>query len=1020
MTEQAANFKSLECSGLQEGFIGEASSNNGDQEDTMAQNAIRFMPAGGDGPRRSKRAKKTVTRKVSTSGGRTATRAKVARGPARYKPYLQKPKIEAIQTPRVSFRPSPITPPRVSSHGLPSPTTVDVQFQRLMSRLLPVHPGDSPDITVISTEEQDASGRLSVEQMTIPEIYLCSLLGSGRGLPCWQPKPQSTLRTGKERGVVPGDVGIYSVEEGFQKLFNLWEDGAAIQERARLLDETYELPGRAVTIDIDEVSEGDIIASPGISSHMVDRADGLGPAQVKFRCESRQGAVVIPTSAAESEELTSHNVLRNTLIQSAGLLYMHAKSLCEMDNGESLYIVTGAIKCESWALAAFREPLLHYPLRLDNKPAPGRRCGRVAPSSWARQRQWSYEARVGISETAHVMDQSLYLRGYKMAFSQEFRVQMDKRRVSGPPKECGGSDGESDFLKNSTLGTIEMDSLDSANGLKRGEVDEDVILDGVDFRLLCNKSRQSFHPSDSMTTQLLQKTGARVALVHDDNWRFALKGAFLLGDENDKYSCPKPQEIAVEKGVAYLPQNLKSVQSTMAPGSGNEKKQEQAGRILGDAHPNANDPETDVLDPHSINSRKSPITRRKSYLPVSPLPFKRCSSLSPFSTSADSTGDDNDEAIEDNTAESEKTKREPFSVCLEEEIDAEVHQVEGNTGDSDDMLIDDLDEFDPGASPCSSPARFPGLQSPFEDGFEYPNFLDSSSPLTRNVFQSVRGEHQDRRIVEGGEALWPPELETALIEGLKSYIPDESGETRLLRQFSRNRFISDWIYVTTGRLRTGEQVGMRLQQLKNSRGEIKCLKRLTPSQLHADLQRRYCNSALTESPPSSVLYIELLSTSDISVPKEEAEEEDESRWETRGIKVVRLSTQARHISSIDPTITFTSPNPISEASVLSIFTVYYDDVLVHSEDSFLVFCGLLAPDTGPRLYSTRLLPQYWSKLCGMPDVSRYTIVHRVVEETSPAEGAFEDVFKVLFSTMYRFRYATRAVSPSPVADVRPS
>ncbi|KAF6761115.1 hypothetical protein DFP72DRAFT_880124 [Ephemerocybe angulata] len=1017
MTEQAANFKSLDCSGLQERFIGEASSNHGDQEDTTAQNAIQFMPVGCDGPRRSKRAKKTVTRKASTSGGHIATGAKVARGPARYKPYLQKPKIEAIQTPRVSFRPSPITPLRVSSDAVPSPTTVDVQFQRLMSQLLPVHSGDSPDITAISTEEQLEDGRLSVEQMTIPEIYLCSLLGSGRGLPCWQPSPQSALRTGKDRGVVPGDVGIYSVEEGFRKLFNLWEDGAAIQERARLSGETYELPERAVTIDIDELSRGDIIASPGISSHMVDRADGLGPAQIKFRCESRQGAVVIPTSAAEYEELTSHNALRKTLIQSAGLLYMHAKSLCEMDNGESLYIVTGAIKCESWALAAFREPLLHYALRLDNKPAPGR--GRVAPSSWARQRQWSYEAHVGISETAQVMDQSLFLRGYKMAFSQEFREQMDKRLVSGSPKECSGSDGEPDFLKNSTLDTIEMDSLDSASGLKRSEVNEDDAPDGVDFRLISSKSRQSFHPSDSMTTQILQKTGAKVALVHDDNWRFALKGAFLLGDENAKYSCPESQEIAVEKGVAYLPQNLKSVQPVIH-GSGNENKQEQGRHILGDVHPDANDPEKDESDARPIESKKSPITRRKSYLPVSPLPFKRCSSFSPFSTSADSTGGNNDEATEDcSTTENEKIKREPSTVCLEEEGDAEVDQAEGNDGDIDNMLIDALDEFDPGVSPRSSP----GLQSPFEDVFECPNLLDNSSPLTRNVFQSVRGEHQDWRIVEGGEALgealWPPELETALIEGLENYIPDESGETKLLRQFSRNRFISDWIYVTTGRLRTGEQVGMRLQQLKNSRGEIKCLKRLTPSQLHADLQRRYCNSALPESPPSSVAYIELLSTSDITVPKEEAKE-DESKWETRGIKVVRLSTQARHISNIDPTITFTSPTPISETSVLSIFSVYYDDVLVHSEDSFLVFCGLLAPDTGPRLYSTRLLPEYWSKLCGMPDVSRYTIVHRVVEETSPAGGTSEDDFNVLFSTMYRFRYATRAVSPSPIADVCPS
>lgn len=114
-------------------------------------------------------------------------------------------------------------------------------------------------------------------------------------------------------------------------------------------------------------------------------------------------------------------------------------------------------------------------------------------------------------------------------------------------------------------------------------------------------------------------------------------------------------------------------------------------------------------------------------------------------------------------------------------------------------------------------------------------------PRTQDVFQSIVKGRKSWKTLRGGEVVWPPELEAALIEGqfflvsppdsfslylilgLEKYEPDDSRETRLLGRFPlRNRFISDWIFEKTGKRRTAKQVGSRLQQLRDTGGGRKC------------------------------------------------------------------------------------------------------------------------------------------------------------------------------------------------------
>jgi transcriptional enhancer factor len=107
---------------------------------------------------------------------------------------------------------------------------------------------------------------------------------------------------------------------------------------------------------------------------------------------------------------------------------------------------------------------------------------------------------------------------------------------------------------------------------------------------------------------------------------------------------------------------------------------------------------------------------------------------------------------------------------------------------------------------------------------------------TQDVFRSVINSRKSYK--RATEAVWPPQLEEALLKGMfrtldvhlvtliiligfATYQPEDYRETRMLGRFPmRNQFISDYIFQTTGERRSAKQVGSRLQQLRGYvRGE---------------------------------------------------------------------------------------------------------------------------------------------------------------------------------------------------------
>ncbi|KAJ6535701.1 hypothetical protein B0H19DRAFT_1322706, partial [Mycena capillaripes] len=219
------------------------------------------------------------------------------------------------------------------------------------------------------------------------------------------------------------------------------------------------------------------------------------------------------------------------------------------------------------------------------------------------------------------------------------------------------------------------------------------------------------------------------------------------------------------------------------------------------------------------------------------------------------------------------------------------------------------------------------------------------SQATKDVLQSVLKVRKTWKTLRGGEAVWPLELEAALLEALEKYEPDDSRETRMLGRFPRrNRFISDHIFEKTGKRRSPKQVGSRLQQLRESCGGKQLLDLLSPfrkseyaapsASTDSGLNSRISPLGDGLFPGASsghhtVVYIDILPD---GTPETIRNERGPSSWPDNG-DFIHVSDRPRRLESINPIISFTSPTSILAHSR---FTVYSRDLVLHTETVPLV------------------------------------------------------------------------------------
>lgn len=293
------------------------------------------------------------------------------------------------------------------------------------------------------------------------------------------------------------------------------------------------------------------------------------------------------------------------------------------------------------------------------------------------------------------------------------------------------------------------------------------------------------------------------------------------------------------------------------------------------------------------------------------------------------------------------------------------------------------------------------------DDLSYPLACDDR---TRDAVRTIVSGRKSWKTLKGkGEAVWPPYLEAALVEGnlhasssdtaayqlnmgpsaLDKYRPESSRSTRSLSRFpNRNRFISDYIFHVTGKRRTAKQVGSRLQQLRDTCGGKRILKLLS-SRDYSDDEGISPGVSMPPSlnafkPSRALVTIDVLPADALWSPEVPGSDNPMlspplSPTSTTPASAIASSLTpvpspsggslqasvstfrspfARPLRAIDPTVTFTSAALVRATSACA---VYFNGNCVHRESTAMQVSQ--TPDNIGYVYRVALVPGFWRKLC---------------------------------------------------------
>ncbi|EPS94933.1 hypothetical protein FOMPIDRAFT_1133386 [Fomitopsis schrenkii] len=270
-----------------------------------------------------------------------------------------------------------------------------------------------------------------------------------------------------------------------------------------------------------------------------------------------------------------------------------------------------------------------------------------------------------------------------------------------------------------------------------------------------------------------------------------------------------------------------------------------------------------------------------------------------------------------------------------------------------------------------------------------------------------------------GEVVWPPFLELALVEGLEKYQPVESRTTRAFGRFPmRNKFISDYIFNKTGKRRTPKQVGSRLQQLRDTAEGKRILQQL--SSRHIAMMQPKTEptpepSTSTEAPtptgpPVNYLTIPVL-------PEAPGSGYPSPALSPLADPSTSGSQPPRPMRAIDPTVTFISRSTLNAYASVRVLregrTIWTEKTTLRYLESRVLPAPVYpAQMECTHLYSTEVVPGFWSQLCDCGNPTPFTIVQDIVRlpggvdaasvlsQTGTSAVAREDV---VLSTVYRFK-----------------
>ncbi|KAF8193412.1 hypothetical protein BJ912DRAFT_1141875 [Pholiota molesta] len=274
----------------------------------------------------------------------------------------------------------------------------------------------------------------------------------------------------------------------------------------------------------------------------------------------------------------------------------------------------------------------------------------------------------------------------------------------------------------------------------------------------------------------------------------------------------------------------------------------------------------------------------------------------------------------------------------------------------------------------------------------------------------------NRKGGEKKEAVWPPQLEAALLEGLRKYRPISKSGRPLRRFTKRNVSISRHIFATTGKTRTAKQVGSRLQQITESTKDEEIIRLITSREVvldpqdSQDAQSSYSQTDSSKSDGYDSTPTTLNTPSSSVTPSEAGSPQNSIPGDQVTLFAQLLSTDINSASylGLDADIPKTGinlflsvdsaeglrvdGNTLSNARRLPTFLLHTSSTTFLRFPSHLLdlACTLpylhvtlasVKPESpgGAYIYVAPLLPSYWESLVHKPSIERYTVYLDILE-----------------------------------------
>ncbi|KAH6916271.1 hypothetical protein BKA70DRAFT_483121 [Coprinopsis sp. MPI-PUGE-AT-0042] len=423
------------------------------------------------------------------------------------------------------------------------PLQESVNATQCLAQVAPEHPTPGPppsspssDVDILadgssiaSLDSRSQSSLVRLHASNAEEVYERSLLPKGHGFPLFNPRPL-------ERPVRFGDFGILG-QDGFDSFGNLFDPK---DQQEFSIDRP---PQPNLKHQPEKLHEGLVISAGVGDVRRLADADTKATNRLELHCREPLGAALVLTSSGDLETLTttSGNQLREYLRRHGTQLIIRLRQKYYLQPGQSLYVVTGTIKSDSWAIAVHTSPMREGYDQMVLTRREGMLGAPFPTHEWTRL--GSADARCEASKVIdadgrRIKDQCLFLRGFLLTPSLDLGQQ---RKTSTSTDSPGGDSSSSPDATDSEKGDDKGRKGGSANSGQHkslepnhhGTSSEGSLqhqLQGI-FQLVSlvqpfpatTSDLKSYYPSRRINDTLLEGENENLAITHDDDWMASLK-----------------------------------------------------------------------------------------------------------------------------------------------------------------------------------------------------------------------------------------------------------------------------------------------------------------------------------------------------------------------------------------------------------------------------------------------------------------------------------------------------------------